>query len=470
MGNVVRSTRSVSRICRDIRPVCKEASQDQRPYVINVACSWLGERLEDGIITPVRLAWVCKLSQNIGWLSCRGEAMRGASGFQPGRCVRISSHPSRLRWLVALVLALCTGASACSVGAPTQQIASTVSPSAPSHSITYGVDINLHQRDVQSHPDTVFQLAAAADARAVRTGIGWSTLEPMSGTYNWAPLDTLVRQYIAPNHLTLLFSFGDTPGWDLPSGANGSGAYPPVDCLNGGGCQSVQTFAAALAQHLSTLLPDVYIIPRNEPQNTAKNWVNGSPQEYAQFLSMVYAGAHSTVLNAHVLNGGEEIWPADYIRIMGKTRPAQFNQALYTNPLFCRSIDILDLHVNHAGPVYARQIVDASEHALQQCNGGKQIPVWVTEVGISSMISTQTQPSYLALLGNVYVQGNVSQQKFMIDTLGALAKDPDVIGINWVYMVDSSGASSPDEQGLGLVDTQYALKPAYDTFKALASG
>lgn len=396
--------------------------------------------------------------------------MRIASGFRQGSRVRESIQSSLLLWLIALAVALSVGVSACGGGSTTQQVAPTIPPGTHSQNITYGVDINLHQRDVMSHPDKVFQLAAAAHARAVRTGIDWSTLEPALGTYNWAPLDNLVRQYITPNHLKLLFGFGDTPGWDLPPEANGNGAYPPADCLNGGACQSAQTFAAALAQHLSTLLPDVYIIPRNEPQNTAKNWVNGTPEEYAQFMSMVYSGAHSAVPNAKVLNGGEEIWPAAYISTEGKAKPARFNQALYTNPLFCNSIDILDLHVNHAGPVYAREIVAMSEQALQQCNGGKRVPVWVTEVGISSLASTQQQSSYRSILGNTYVQGDVSQQKFMIDTLGALAKDPDVIGVNWVYLVDSSGASSPDEQGIGIVDTNYAPKAAFDTFKALAAG
>jgi hypothetical protein len=395
--------------------------------------------------------------------------MRVASGFRHRSHVRESIRPSPLCWLIAFTLALSVGMSACGGGSATQQ-APTIPPGTHSPNITYGVDINLHQRDVMSNPDKVFQLAAAAHAQAVRTGLDWSTLEPAPGTYNWAPLDHLARQYIVPNHLKLLFGFGDTPGWDLPPEANGNGAYPPADCLNGGTCQSAQTFAAALAQHLSTLLPDVYIIPRNEPQNTAKNWVNGTPQEYAQFLSMVYSGAHNTVLSAKVLNGGEEIWPAAYISAAGKTKPAQFNQALYTNPLFCNSIDILDLHVNHAGPTYTREIVDMSEQALQKCNGGKQIPVWVTEVGISSLASTQKQSAYQALLGNAYMQGDMSQQKFMVDTLSALAKDPNVIGVNWVYMVDSSGATSPDEQGLGLVDNNYAPKPAFDTFKALAAG
>jgi hypothetical protein len=391
---------------------------------------------------------------------------------------------TRMVWLLVLALAMSVCVSACAIGATTQPtpLPGTSSPgvsspgpgitpqAAHNSNITYGVDIDLHQRDVASNPAKVFQLAAAAGAQAVRTGMDWSMLEPSPGTYNWAPLDRFVSQDIVPNHLKLLFGIGNTPTWDLAPEANGDGSYPPADCLNGGTCQAAQTFAAALAQHLSTLLPDVYIIPRNEPQNTAKNWVGGTADEYAQFQHVIYAGAHSADPRAKVLNGGEEIWPSDYVSLVGKSRPLQFDQSLYTNTLFCDSIDILDLHVSHAGPTYSREIVDTSERALQQCNGGKQVPVWVTEVGLSSLSSTQQQPSYVSVLGSNYTQGDASQQRFMVDTFAALGKDPNVIGINWVYMVDASATTNPNEQGLGLVDVNYAPKPSFSVFQALATG
>ncbi|MCL4508205.1 MAG: beta-galactosidase [Chloroflexi bacterium] len=361
-------------------------------------------------------------------------------------------------------------------------------PTPPSSArIAYGIDVNQHDKNLLSIGlDRVYQLAAQTGASYVRIGASWSQVQASGpNSYDWSYLDHVV-QLATAHGLHVLLEVGVTPSWDLAPGTNGNTSAPPADCVAGTmDCASFASYMAHLASHVAPLGVQ-YLIVRNEPQVTGKNWVGGTPAEFAQFLHAGYVAAHQADPSIKILNGGEEM-PSAQLQALaapldgpGLQQELAFEQALYTNPLFCSSLDVLDLHVGFNGPTYSPMIVDSSEQALQRCNGGKQVPVWVTEVAYTSIPQLQALPRLTAELGNGYTNGPASQAQFLADTYAALQHDCNVAGINWTYLVDlpTGGQTSLppgvapatlQDLGLGLFDENYQPKPALSTFQHIVS-
>jgi hypothetical protein len=374
-----------------------------------------------------------------------------------------------LAW-IALMAVVLTG---CAQGQPptsTPTLSGPLPTRTASQAMKYGVDLNLGQHNIGAGQlAQALRLATQAGITYVRSGIAWATIQAAGpDTYNWTALDQLA-QMARSNHTQLLLSVGDdTPAWDLPPEANGNSAYPPADCTGGAqDCASFGTFVGQVVAHVAPLGVR-YIVLRNEPQNRAKNWVNGTPDEYARFVHAAYVAAHQANSAIVVLNGGEELWPATLQTIMNKYRAnlpgtLQFVTSLYANPLFCKSIDVLDVHAGFHGPAFAPQIVDLSEQALRRCNGGVFVPVWVTETAYPADQGAQTQPQINDELGSAYAHGTASQADFLTATYTALYRDANVTGVNWTFLVDPPNAAPGSDAagGLGLADASFKPRPAY---------
>lgn len=351
--------------------------------------------------------------------------------------------------------------------------------------VSYGLDVNQFDSDIgpQRIP-AVLALADQAGAGVVRFGPGggWQAIEAGGqGQDNWSTFDANLASAYA-NHLSVLLEMGNEPGWDAPFGNT---AAPPADCIGwspsspSSWCSSVTTWVDDLVNHLlttpvaSSSPPEVEIsevaglIPRNEPQNYAMNWVDpasGGPVQwavdYAHFQQTVYEAAHSTVSAydaAHgtsyslaVMNGGEELAsPSNrvYSRPFVNGSPTYSENAetmletLYSTPAFCDSIDVFDFHVGDHGPLWSVKMVDLSEAALEQCDGGRHLPIWVSEAGYTSVPQIQSLPQYAAELGGAYEGGQIGQARYLYDTVTALASDPNVVGVDWTFVVDPNTSS-----------------------------
>jgi hypothetical protein len=388
---------------------------------------------------------------------------------------------------VAALLAGC--GSAAPVGKPAPSTTTSV-PASPtptgSTRLVYGVDVNQYDRDIGvSKVPRVLQMITDAGGRAVRIGGNWSTVEPSPGHFDWSQVDALFSLAKA-DRLTVLFELGDEPAWDAEGG---NPAAPPADCTTANAsCASVANYVEALVAHAA---PEGlrYLVVRNEPQNFATNWVGGTPSSYARFQQVAYQAAHRADPTIEVLNGGTDA-PSPALQAararlgtpsLYERQAAAFAAALYTNPAWCDSLDVLDLHVGDHGPVYSPQIVSASQAALAACDGGLHRPVWVTEVGYPSIPALQDSPVYDAELGGAYRGGDSGQARYLTDTFSALARDPQVIGINWTFTIDPnlSDAVPPGTSynqafaagvGEGLATATYHTKASYQAFESLASG
>jgi hypothetical protein len=313
-----------------------------------------------------------------------------------------------------------------------------------------------------------YRLIQGVGVSVVRIGVDWSQIQPAPARqYDWSTLDQqvqLAQQY----HVKLMLQLGATPTWDLPTDVNGNTHSVPADCQNGGTCSAVHTYVTDLIAHLGPESPVAYIIPRNEVYNTSMNWKHGTADDYARYLNAVYRAVHATGSSIKVMNGGDELIPPNYTAApmyQPGTSPAQFEQSLFSDPLFCNSIDIADIHLGFSGPVWGPQVVDTTEQGLRAC-AGKPIPIWITETALTSDPTGQSDSEHQAVLGTAYTQGLSSQAQYLTDTYTALAKDPNVYGINWTFLTDnpSSGESSNSNYG-GLANRHYTIKSAYSALQ-----
>ncbi len=345
-----------------------------------------------------------------------------------------------------------------------------------SRKINFGIDVNIYYPNIGfSNVDSVFKMASAVGVKFVRTGVGWGTVEPQAGVFTWQRLDSLISA-ARSNGLQLLLEVGDTPSWDLPPGANtqyGQVSFPPADCdtAKGGGCPSFTNYITNLVSHAAPLGVQ-YIILRNEPQNFPKNWKDGTAQQYINFQHAGYAAAHAVDPDIRVLNGGTEILPDSLVAIRLKytndttlaSQQKAFVDSLYSDPVYCRSFDVVDVHIGYHGPHWSPQIVDTTEKTVEEHNGGKFVPVWATECGYSSYTQVQTMPQIEVELGaNRYTDDDTSQAQFLVDTYKAMIADTNVAGLNWTFIIDPpfSGNYSQDGAGLGLCDEYYKPKTSY---------
>lgn len=381
--------------------------------------------------------------------------------------------------------------------------------------VAYSADVNLYDSNIgPQNAAGVFSLIQGTGAKYVRVGLGgWAGAEPNqppnngrqpASFFSFSGLNQLISA-AQQDGLQLLLNVGDNvPGWDLPAGANTQGGlvtYAPADCtgaVNSNGSISGETDCAYFGAYIYALVQDVaplgvkYLIIWNEPQNFPKNWIASNNETvdqnaaaFATLLHVAYVNAHAANPDIQILNGGTEILPAalQQIREQYVQDPAlaqqemQFVNDLYANPDFCDSMDVLDVHVDYHGPIWSPDIVDDSEQTLEQCDGDKWLPVWVTESGYSSIQAVQSyipascptqpnnqcpsEPETEAELGAGYLNGDTSQAQFLTNTWNALAKDPNVIGMNWTFIVDPTYTGNPaqDGAGAGLVDQNWNTNP-----------
>lgn len=368
---------------------------------------------------------------------------------------------------------------------PSTSPATVTNPNPPLQTV-YGIDVNQFDSDIgASNLAKVLKLIEEAGGAAVRIGGNWAGTEPSNGMFNWTAIDRLFSLAQA-DKLTVLFELGNEPVWDA---TGGNTSAPPIDCNSTtASCSSVKNYVTALVNHCKSEGLQ-YIITRNEPQNFNKNWVGGSAATFAHFQQVVFQTAHTADPGIKILNGGTEAVPLSLEAIRSRLGPitpyenevSAFARSLYSNPQWCDSIDILDIHVGDHGPIYSPQIVDASEKAVTSCDGGRHLPVWVTEVGYPSTPSLQNSAVYSIELGGKYRGGEVGQADFLTDTFNALAKDSNVTGIDWTFMIDPNTAQTPPPDssynktfsegfGAGLAYSNYETKASYQAYRNIAQG
>jgi hypothetical protein len=162
-------------------------------------------------------------------------------------------------------------------------------PTPTTDSSFYGIQVS--PRD----PAANVSYLATLGFGAVKMQVGWKTVEPQPGQYQWAGLDAYVNGYTAPG-THLLLSVLRTPDWARPADADLTYDGPPADP------QTYANFVGQLATRYCGKVTAVEVW--NEP-NLYYEW-NGSapdPAAYVQLLTPAYHAIKAACPSITVVSG-----------------------------------------------------------------------------------------------------------------------------------------------------------------------
>ena len=214
----------------------------------------------------------------------------------------------------------------------------------------------------------------------------------------------------------------------------------------------MRQYVTALVDH--TALEGLrYLIVRNEPQDFNRNWVGGDPASYAHFQSVVYQAAHAADPVIKVLNGGTEaVTPFSGSEPCAAGRPGREGHRL-------RHCAVLRSHLvrlaRRSRPARRRlrsAMVAQNHRRVRTSHPGVQRREADSRMGDRSRLPVDTGPPGLACPPRgtgreIPRSARPARRRFLTDTFRALARDHNVVGINWTFTVDPNVTQTPPPPG-----------------------
>jgi hypothetical protein len=221
-----------------------------------------------------------------------------------------------------------------------------------------------------------FHREATAGVTSWRIPLDYKTVAAVKGQGNLKGYDALVanaaREGIAP-----MFTLTGCPTWSCPAG----GVPTSGDAL-----VAWKAFVGVVVSRYGangTFWAANPTIPRHpvtfwqvlNEVNGADQWPNPDPAAYAAFLAATAQTIRATDPAAKVVLAGlpekMTIWMKDYLA------------ALYRQPTFKGSVDVIAVHGYAATPAGVFQILDTARGIMID-NGDAAKPLWITEIGWAS--------------------------------------------------------------------------------------
>ena len=275
----------------------------------------------------------------------------------------------------------------------------------------------------------------------VRLRMNWSMVEPQQGQYDWSRFDELYTQ---------LLGMGIRPLWYLMQAPCWAGD-PRYACADNAGSPGVDhaadlgVFAAAVAQRY----PESLGIEIGNEQNDPRFWPNGQdPVGYTALLAQAGAGVEAVDPEMPVIAGGlapvarsknGKIPWRTYLGVMLEHGAAGYVDAIAFHP-YVRTAPKED-----PGPV-SGALVD-KVRAFMDARGAGEEPLWVTEVGIST-VSKPPKTERQQADGLVSILGQMQERAIPVTIVHRL--------------VDEVRSDFPLEAGFGVVAADNGTrKPAY---------
>jgi hypothetical protein len=326
---------------------------------------------------------------------------------------------------------------------------------APASAAETGVNETLHQKV------STVNKAASLGADWVRLWASWEGMEPRPGGYADHLIDGLQQQAAAleARGVRVLVVVHQSPGW--ASGGGGPTA-PPADPA---------TFARFMA-HLVARAPSVSAWELwNEPDSPAFFAGAPDPAKYAAMLRAAYPAIKSAQPSDVVVTGG----------MVGNNM--DFLAALYANGAQ-GSFDAVGVHTDTAclvnGPDHyyrdergrvGRYTFSAYRevHAVMSDNGDAAKPVWLTEIGWSTLSTKRRSCNVGVKAGKKRLGVSPKRQaRFLRAAYRCLAADPFVGVALWFGLQDFRVGDAAN--GHGLFRRKGRAKPAVRAFKRLQRG
>jgi hypothetical protein len=300
----------------------------------------------------------------------------------------------------------------------------------------FDVGICVHLADNPDMLPRQLSLIGEAGANSVRDDVHWSHVEPQKGHLIIPPgVDDLVNQALKANVQPLLIL-------DYGNSFYDSGNKPVTpEALS-----AFARFAAFVVQHFKGRV-HMYEM-WNEWDDTTGGTRRGTPQEYARFLRVVYPAVKANDRSAVFLAGAISVGGLDFLSAM-----------LSAGAL--GSFDALSIHSynfskhTRTADGWAQDML-ATEAVIHRYTGGRDIPLYVSEMG---------WPTYSGPGGS-----SPKEAATLLAQMFLLARTMNFLkGIWWYNFRDDGFDESKVGDTFGLVDPNLKPKPAFVALKEVAS-
>jgi hypothetical protein len=291
-------------------------------------------------------------------------------------------------------------------------------------------------------------------ARIRRIGVGWNTVQPSQGTWNWQSVD---EQYasLRAKRLRPLFVPQVAPCWAHPSHPCliETDDTPPDPAFDGAWAEFNRRLAARY-KHLAGI--EVW----NEPNFSAEFRPAPDPVRYTAMLRAAYPAIKSARPHLPVITGGlfaspvsgpEGMADGDFLKKIYKAGAKHYMDGIGFHPY-----PVAGGYDGTPGRYEANQVEVnlARIRAARQRFHDTKTPIWITETGES----TQTQP------GSPPAASEAQQAADLKTILRALKRDGDVKVVIIHRMIDRpltlGGLYSLVEAGFGVFRVNGTPKPA----------
>jgi polysaccharide biosynthesis protein PslG len=297
----------------------------------------------------------------------------------------------------------------------------------------FDIGISVHLAGNPGMLPSALSLISQAGANSVRDDVPWAQVERVKGQLTMpSGVDDLVDQALKANVQPLLILDYGNPFYD-------SGAKP----VSPQALSAFARYAVFVVQHFKGRVHRYEMW--NEWNVTTGGTRSGTPQEYVQFLRVVYPAVKAIDPSAVFIAGAIGGIKLDWLSAMLSAGAIGSFDALSIHPYnFGRS--------TRTGDVWAQDML-ATEAAIHRYTDGRDIPLYITEMG---------WPTYSGSTGISPKQAGVYlAQMFLLARTMTFIK-----GIWWYDFRDDGWDASNKENDFGLVDPNLKPKPA---FAALAT-
>jgi hypothetical protein len=305
-------------------------------------------------------------------------------------------------------------------------------------------------------------------ATVTRLFVDWSQVEPSPGSWNWSSFDQQYQQILAGGLRPVLVAFA-APCWAQgPGGCSLTYASPPAPANDGAWSEFVRQLTARYPQAAAI---EVW----NEPNLGWAFYPQVDPARYTQLLSEAYGAVKSVNPRMPVVSGGVAMSDNE-----GGIASAYASRT-FLSDMFAdgarRYMDALGIHIYPTdtiggGPVWDPAAMSrwlAQVHSVEAAAGVGHVPIWVTEMGVSTATQAgfppaateQQQATDLLDMIN-FAQGDPDVQVTIIDTLQDAIPDliEDLISSIGGALFDNPIFYNQIIEGLGVFHSDWTPKPA----------
>jgi hypothetical protein len=303
--------------------------------------------------------------------------------------------------------------------------------------------------------EDLLERLAAADAGTLRFNLGWGTVQPRPGPYDWSRFDEVVGE-AAERGIRVLPTIYGSPPWVEPEPER-----PPLDA---DAKRAFGDFVLAAAERsgqggsLWQLRPEIEPAPIrdwqlwNEPNSVLFWKPRPSTDQYLELLRSFDSALERADPAARVVLAG--LFPTP----RGGIPSDRFLRELHdagADGLY----DAIAIHPYATTPARALDAIEGKRELLNSL-GERSKPIWVTEIGWAS----GGTPSPLTV-------GPERQAEYLTETFRAAEaarEELQIEGVLWYSLTDLPGRAWPSHSGL--LAREGDEKPAWDALAELASG